>query len=60
MEWLGVGEKHGDGTGICTLIKLQGLGVLHLQTTNLAVLTTWVGRLMSPETDMTCEVLNDS
>ena len=32
-----------------------GLGALHLQSTNLALLTSWVGRIMSPE-DLPIEV----
>ena len=41
-------------------MNLGGLRMLHLKIKSLALLTKWVGKLISPETDLTLSVLKDS
>ena len=64
MERLKVGRREGDGIRIlgCSLqTEFQGEeGVLQLQAMNLAVLTKWVYRLMSPEVDLGKWVLENN
>ena len=61
------GSCHGDSRGaalvswevVCRPTNLGGLGVRHLQRTNVALLTKWVGRVMRPEDELVIKVLRD-
>ena len=44
---------------ICRPTNLGGLGVLHLPTMNLALLTKWVARFMGPGEDLVKNILHD-
>lgn len=44
---------------ICTPTRQGGLGVPHLDTLNMALLTKWVRRIVGPEDDMIKNILRD-
>ena len=45
---------------MCRLIKQGGLGVLHIQSMNTALLKKWVDRIMGPQDDLVISVLRDN
>ena len=46
-------------TTVCRPISQGGLGIRHLQHTNIALLTKWVRRIMQPSRDLVSVVLRD-
>ena len=46
-------------TTVCQPISQGGLGIRHLQHTNMALLTKWVRRMMQPSGDLASVVLRD-
>ena len=45
---------------VCQSIKGGGLGILHMQSINTALLTKWVTRIMGPEEDLAALILRDN
>ena len=68
MRFTGKGSRLGERIGtalvsrdvVCWPIFMGGLGLLQLQAMNVAQQRKWVYRLMSPEVDLTTQVLNDN